>query len=165
VKFVKSLATYPRETDFLIFSLKSAKIVNMFKNLLGLTFIVATNAAGNGSSPLPEGTIKCDFNRPGTEVKQECPFYMACDESANKTLSGCILKGNTVCNLHQYLGESGDIVSNNLPMGCHPTESCCDGQCCSELQVCEELVSDQIAASKASPMPPTFPFPPVLHSC
>jgi hypothetical protein len=138
----------------------------MFKNLLGLTFIVATNAAGNGSLPsLPEGTVKCDFNRPGTEVKQECPFYMACDESANKTLSGCILKGNTVCNLHQYLGESGDIVSNNLPMGCHPTESCCDGQCCSELQVCEELVSDQIAASKASPMPPTFPFPPVLHSC
>jgi len=110
----------------------------MFKNLaLGLTFIVATNAAGNAS--LPEGTITCDFNSPGTEVKQECPFYMACTESKNKTWSGCVLKGNTVCNLHRYLGETGDIVSNNLPTGCHPTESCCDGQCCSELQVCEEL--------------------------
>jgi len=147
----------------------------MFKNLLGLTFIVATNAAGNGSSPLPEGTITCDFNRPGTEKKQECPFYMACAESANKTLSGCILKGNTVCNLHQYLGESGDIVSNNLPMGCHPTESCCDGQCCSELQACEDLVSPTFPSHsafaissmpfKASPMPPAFPFPPFLHSC
>ena len=58
-----------------------------------------------------------------------------CSENENKTLSGCLRKGNTVCNLYQYIG-SGPPVATNLPLGCHPTETCCDGKCCSETQTC-----------------------------
>jgi len=78
----------------------------------------------------------CTFNAPGTEVKQTCPWYTDCSESTNETLSGCLLKGNNVCNTYQYLGSSGLLVKNNLPMGCHPTATCCDGQCCTDLQSC-----------------------------
>ena len=101
--------------------------------VLGLC-LVATVYAKNGTAP--EGEQECTFNYPDTEIKQKCPWYTTCHESKNKTLSGCLVKGQVNCPLYQYLGTSGDIVSNNLPSGCHPTESCCSGKCCSETQAC-----------------------------
>jgi hypothetical protein len=81
-------------------------------------------------------------------VKQSCMYYQECYESANKTLSGCITKGNQVCERYSQLGKDGDVVAISgvdsvyTAAGagsCHPTSTCCGDQCCSDTQTCVAL--------------------------
>lgn len=112
----------------------------MLRFTLGVLFLSHVQAQNTTKK---DGETECDFNRflngKDTGKKIKCQWQTECSKSSNETLSGCLLKGNKVCERFQYLDIEGKVAANNLPMGCHPTETCCDGKCCSETQTCVEL--------------------------
>jgi len=125
-------------------------------------------ANGKGTTCLAteccNGVVECDFTHwymktdptsfevtmEETEgaVKQSCMYYQECYESKNKTLSGCITKGNQVCERYSQLGKDGDVVAISgvdatyTQAGggsCHPTSTCCGDKCCTDKQSCVAL--------------------------
>ena len=82
----------------------------MLRFTLGVLFLSQVQAQNTTKK---DGETECDFNRflngKDTGKKIKCQWQTECSKSSNETLSGCLLKGNKVCERFQYLGSEGKV--------------------------------------------------------
>jgi len=105
------------------------------------------DADGNPNNKLGDGQTECPCE-PGWNSgcsahgdfakKLICGWKQECHESANKTFSMCITKGNFVCYKYQHLGRSGSIV-NAESYSPAEKDSCCEDQACDSRQTCVKI--------------------------